>query len=207
MAHNADAIIMHKSLWPACLGAEAHACCIQLNSSRSLRCCIAWQSSRLTVPLLSAALLHVTLCAVAAATTQTTTGWSSTCLVEAQAVTLLVWLTGLPVVGLLDKVNQKLRLSKVFGRSWSARETRETSTPLPREGESLHPLGGITPLASQLPLADGSLGEATCQLTQSQPLCSTVFRCICNAYALHALYTVDHMTTILVACQNPYMLG
>ena len=63
------------------------------------------------------------------------------------------------MVGLLQQVNQKLRLAQVFGRSWSAREARESPTPLQREGESLHPLGGITPLASQLPLADGSLGD------------------------------------------------
>ncbi len=73
----------------------------------------------------------------------------------------MAMLAGLPVVGLLQQVNHKLRLSNVFGRSWSAREAREFPTPLQREGESLHPLGGITPLASQLPLADSSLGEYT----------------------------------------------
>ncbi|KAL0052814.1 hypothetical protein WJX82_008196 [Trebouxia sp. C0006] len=67
--------------------------------------------------------------------------------------------SGPPVVGLLQQVNQKLRLAQVFGRSWSAREARESPTPLQREGESLHPLGGITPLTSQLPLADGSLDK------------------------------------------------
>jgi hypothetical protein len=85
--------------------------------------------------------------------------WSSK--LATQILTWLVLLAGPPVVGLLQQVNQKLRLAQVFGRSWSAREARESPTPLQREGESLHPLGGITPLASQLPLADGSLGDAS----------------------------------------------
>ena len=72
------------------------------------------------------------------------------------------------MVGLLQQVNQKLRLAQVFGRSWSAREARESPTPLQKEGESLHPLGGITPLTSQLPLADGSLGD-TSSLSGIQP--------------------------------------
>ena len=72
------------------------------------------------------------------------------------------------MVGLLQQVNQKLRLAQVFGRSWSAREPRESPTPLEREGESLHPLGGITPMTSQLPLADGSLGDIS-SLSVIQP--------------------------------------
>lgn len=62
-----------------------------------------------------------------------------------------------PVIGLLQHVNH--RLSNVFGRSWSAREPREAATPLQREGDSLQPLGGITPKVSQLPLAEGSVGQ------------------------------------------------
>lgn len=87
---------------------------------------------------------------------------------DAQTLTWLVMLAGPPVVGLLQQVNQKLRLAQVFGRSWSAREARESPTPLQKEGESLHPLGGITPLTSQLPLADGSLGD-TSSLSGIQP--------------------------------------
>ena len=64
------------------------------------------------------------------------------------------------MIGLLQQVNNKLRLANVFGRSWSAREARESPTPLEPEGDSLQPLGGITPHANQLPLADGSLGES-----------------------------------------------
>ncbi|KAL3159729.1 hypothetical protein ABBQ38_010135 [Trebouxia sp. C0009 RCD-2024] len=64
-----------------------------------------------------------------------------------------------PVIGLLQQVNHKLRLAKVFGRSWSAREARESPTPLEPDGDSLQPLGGISPLANQLPLADSSLGS------------------------------------------------
>ncbi len=92
-------------------------------------------------------------------TVERSLAWSSK--LDAQTLTQIVVLAGPPVVGLLQQVNQKLRLAQVFGRSWSAREARESPTPLQRQGESLHPLGGITPLTSQLPLADGSLGDAT----------------------------------------------
>lgn len=80
-------------------------------------------------------------------------------------MTATLWLpvlAGAPVFGLLQQVNHKLRLAQVFGRSWSAREARESPTPLGGQGvDSLHPLGGIAPLTSQLPLADGSLGMQT----------------------------------------------
>ena len=71
-------------------------------------------------------------------------------------------LAAAPVIGLLQQVNHKLRLANVFGRSWSAREARDSPTPLEQEGGSLQPLGGISPLANQLPLADSSLGMSGC---------------------------------------------